>query len=335
MFTAFAGISADEAWLKVAELLRRDQSIRHQNSRCGPTREILHATISIEDSKQRWVVSRAPACNPSYAFAELIWTVCGRNDAAFLTYFNPRLTKYAGTGPTFHGAYGFRLRNHLGLDQLKRAYNALEHCPDSRQVVLQIWDAKIDLPEESGIPTATDIPCNIVSLLKVRNGRLEWVQVMRSNDIFRGIPYDFVQFMSLQEILAGWLGVAPGCYHHVSDSLHAYESDLPNVILATPLSAAPNADSLALPYLDSEKVFAELSVAVEMIIDPNLQAGRLVDRVSSTELPAAFGNILRVLIAEGLRKRSELGKCELVMEGCTNPLYRQLWVRWLDRLRTR
>ena len=49
---------------------------------------------------------------------------------------------------------------------------------------------------------------------------------MRSNDIFRGLPYNFVQFTSMQEILAGWLKINVGSYNHVSDSLHIYERDL-------------------------------------------------------------------------------------------------------------
>ncbi|HET7538170.1 MAG TPA: thymidylate synthase, partial [Candidatus Didemnitutus sp.] len=134
-----------------------------QPSRGGPTQEILHAAIAVENSSARWVISRHPALNPAYAFAELIWTVNGREDSAFLNYFNSKLPELAGDGPTYHGAYGKRLRQHLGFDQFARAYHALKHNPDSRQVVLQIWDGKIDLPADDGVPVAPDIPCNLVS----------------------------------------------------------------------------------------------------------------------------------------------------------------------------
>ena len=35
---------------------------------------------------------------------------------------------------------------------------------------------------------------------KVRQGKLEWSQIMRSNDVLLGMPYNFIQFTGLQEI---------------------------------------------------------------------------------------------------------------------------------------
>jgi len=75
-----------------------------------------------------------------------------------------------------------------------------------------------DFPDEEGRPASQDILCNVLSMLKIRDGRLEWTQVMRSNDLFRGVPYNFVQFTVLQEVIAGWLGLEVGAYDHVSDS---------------------------------------------------------------------------------------------------------------------
>jgi hypothetical protein len=40
-------------------------------------------------------------------------------------------------------------------------------------------------------------PAVVAAFPKIRNGRLEWMQVIRSNDIFRGMPYNFVQFTSI------------------------------------------------------------------------------------------------------------------------------------------
>jgi thymidylate synthase len=331
VFRNFSGKTADETWLQVVEALRRDPNAPEQPSRGGPTQEILHAAIAVENSSARWVISRRPALNPAYAFAELIWTVNGREDSTFLNYFNSKLPELAGDGPTYHGAYGRRLRQHLGFDQFTRAYNALKHNPDSRQVVLQIWDGKIDLPADDGVPLAADIPCNLVSLLKVRNGRLEWTQVMRSNDIFRGIPYDFVQFTCLQEIFAGWLGVQPGAYCHVSDSLHAYIKDLPNILSAAPVRPAADTSSLALPYVDSEAIFRALAQAVEQIIDTSRSAADLLGALRSATLPQGYQDMLAVLTAEGLRIRGNVPAAQEALAACDNPLYRQLWERWLER----
>jgi len=79
----------------------------------------------------------------------------GRNDSTMPNYFNQSLPKYAGGGATYHAAYGFRLRQHFGLDQLQRAYLALSANRESRQIVLQFWDCKMDLPTDQGDPRAS------------------------------------------------------------------------------------------------------------------------------------------------------------------------------------
>ena len=224
MISAFQGQSADNVWQQAAEAFRRSDGVRSQNSRGGPTREILHVVISIADPRQRWVVSREPPLNIAFVLAEVVWIMTGRRDLAFLEYWNSRYRDFVGPGPELHGAYGYRLRSHLGIDQLERAFQVLVHDPDTRQVVLQIWDSRIDLPAPDGTPANRDVPCNIAAMPKLRDGKLEWLQVIRSNDMFLGVPHNFVQFTSMQEILAGWLGVECGSYTQISDSLHVYDS---------------------------------------------------------------------------------------------------------------
>ena len=116
------GQSADEAWCDVARAIRVGDGVSKQASRNGPTREILHVGMSVRDA--RWVSSRNPPINVAFALAEVVWIMAGRNDSAFLNYINRGLPKDCGTGPTYHGAYGHRLRKRVSLDQLDRAYHA-------------------------------------------------------------------------------------------------------------------------------------------------------------------------------------------------------------------
>src|SRR5215216_3681161 len=140
MFRVFEGDTADQVWHEAASAFCNGECVAEQSSRAGQTLEILHSAISIANPIQRWVTTRYPPINPAFAIAEIVWLMTGRNDSAFLNYFNRQLPKYAGEGPIYHGAYGFRLRQHLGVDQLNRAYHALKSKPYTRQVVLQIWD---------------------------------------------------------------------------------------------------------------------------------------------------------------------------------------------------
>jgi thymidylate synthase len=331
MFQVFEGRTANEAWGKIATEFRENKSFSTQASRSGPTREVLHAAISVSDPRQRWVVARNPPMSIAFALAEVVWIMAGRNDSAFLNYFNRELPNYAGTGRTYHGAYGYRIRKRFNIDQLERAYHALTKNPDSRQIVLQIWEATDDLPGVNGLPLAEDIPCNIVSILKVRGGALEWTQIMRSNDIFRGLPYNFVQFTTMQEIMAGWLRINVGSYNHVSDSLHIYERDLQEMVSEPLLKLFENPDSLALPKHDFDLVLSELELHGNRIIEGSVSAESLLDTVRSCMLPIAYRNILCVLSAEGARKRDRFDVAEDIMGFCSNPAYHQLWGRWLLR----
>ena len=333
MISVFKGRSADEVWkLLVREFQRPDVS-RSQNSRNGMTKEILHAAISISDPRQRWMMSRQPALNPAFALADVVWIMNGRRDIGFLEFWNSKLKDFVGQGPDLHGAYGYRLRCHLGLDQLERAYQVLKHNPDTRQVVLQIWDSEIDMPQPNGEPVNKDIPCNVMSMLKIRGGKLEWLQIIRSNDLFLGVPYNLIQFTSIQEILAGWLGVELGTYNQISDSLHIYKRDEGNIRKSSPpIRLAPNTDSLALPRKESELVWKELGHRIKQMISSGLTENELAELSRWEDSPQSYRNMLTVLAAESARRNGWKDTADKIIAKCTNPAFKELWARWLERL---
>src|SRR5438876_153418 len=125
----FEGDSADDVWLQAAGSFQKGKG-QEQASRAGRTQELLGAVFTIKDPRQRWIFSRKPTMNPAFALAEVVWIVNGRRDSSFLNYWNPKLPQFAGTGPLYHGAYGYRLRQSFHLDQLERVFNALRQNPD-------------------------------------------------------------------------------------------------------------------------------------------------------------------------------------------------------------
>ncbi|MGZ5539884.1 MAG: thymidylate synthase [Halobacteriota archaeon] len=332
MFRIFEGQTANTVWCDIANVFCKED-LPVQESRGGSMRELLHSVISISDPRQRWVSSRTPALNLAFALAEVVWILAGRNDSAFLNYFNRQLPKFAGLGSTYHGAYGHRLRSHLGIDQLQRAYDVLSAKPSSRQVVLQIWDGKIDLPTSSGEEASPDIPCNVVSLLKVRSEQLEWMQIMRSNDVQLGLPHNLVQFTTMQEVLAGWLGLGLGDYYHISDSLHLYERDFAQLQKSFPQQGPPNTDLLDLPKDQSDRSFQQLTMAIELIIDERNTAEELRLLFTRSKLLTPFRNMLCVFCAEGARRRRSERIADEIMLSCTNSAYTYLYNRWLERVR--
>lgn len=335
MLPQFEGETADEVWRQAAMALLTGDKYLVQGSRDGATRELLHCTLHIRDPRQRWVLSRQPAMNPAFAIAEVVWILQGREDAGFLNYWNPGLPRFAGSGPVYHGAYGHRLRVNFRLDQIKCACRALAADPESRQIVLQIWDTARDLPDENGAPRSKDVPCNICSMPKVRNGRLEWLQVMRSNDIYRGVPHNFVQFTTLQEVLAGVLGLEVGGYVQISDSLHLYEKDLAELTVGPETLQARNVDRLDLPQQDLEHTLSVVAAAMDELRDDSLNRDRFGLLVAKGDLPEGWHNLLRIAAADAARRRGWEEEMQMAAASCSNPALNSGWEGWVNRRRRR
>lgn len=332
MLQSFRFNNADECWLGLAKELLNNPESQFQNGRGGTAKELLHVGFSILNPRERWIVSREPALNPAFAIAEVIWIVNGRNDAEFLNYFNRSLPKYAGTTKVYPGAYGHRLCKHFRQNQLNRVYEALKADSNSRQAVLQIWDPETDMPNVNGTAKSQDIPCNICSLLKVRNGSLEWTQVMRSNDLFRGVPYNVIQFTMLQEIVAGWLGKSVGSYNHISDSLHVYEPNLDSVSSPGQGTVASNTDFLLENKIESTAAFSELAKKTDMLVSDSEPESEIELSLNQTQLSESYRNMFAILCAESARRRGFAKLMSRSIESCTNPLFVQLFGRWLDRI---
>ncbi|MBL4774594.1 MAG: thymidylate synthase [Mariprofundus sp.] len=327
MTHSFVGESADSAWKEALSSLKADGVL--QPSRSSNTHELLHANIVITNPRNRWVFSRHPGINPAFAIVEVFWILSGRNDAKLVNFWNPTLPKFAGDTPEYHGAYGYRLRNAFnGLDQINRAYTALMENPESRQIVLQIWNPNLDMPDEHGSPMSPDIPCNICAMPKIRNGKLEWLQIMRSNDIFRGLPYNLVQFTTLQEIFAGWLGLEVGHYHQVSDSLHYYEKDLSSFSIDNNMSFEENEDSLALPKPEFDKLLIIMMKSLEVLSSQDLSKDTFMRIFLDADLPQSYQNLLLITAADSARRRGWFNETDLAVKACTNKALLLAWNNW-------
>lgn len=335
MSTAIQCFSANEAWKRAAKLLLSPRKSVRVIGRGGLTSEVPRVVISISNPRDRWIVSRTPPLNVAFALAEVVWLITGRRDSQFLTFWNSRLPKYQGHGSNFHGAYGYRLRSNFTFDQLDRAYGALKGCPSSRQVVLQIWNGEIDFPSDGGNPSSMDVPCNIVSMLKVRANRLYWTQVVRSNDLFLGLPHNVVQFTYLQELMAGWLGLELGTYNHFADSLHVYEEHFKNIQKYDRVSAKANSDCLVLSKAKTMRLFMELADRVEILTNSNMSRREFKDISNWPRAPQEMLNILNVFLAEYARKRHWVSESEQALSDCKNLCFVQMQRRWVENLKRR
>lgn len=326
MIPVFSGRTANDVWRQAAIKLLGSNSGTSE-SRLGKTNEILHAVFSIDNPKQRWVICRNPPISIAFALAEVVWILNGSNEAQVINYWNSALSRHAGSGKTYHGAYGYRIRKKFGIDQLERAYHVLKNDPQSRQTIIMIWDPIEDLPDKFGKPVDPDIPCNICSMLKVRDSKLEWTQIIRSNDIFLGVPYNFIQYTTLQEILAGWLEIDVGSYTQLSDSLHLYQKDEETLSIVE-MGDAENPDDLILEKPHSDTIFEDIYNRMKIISSQDISKDELVKLAYLDSGYAAYDNIMLIIAAYAAKKMKYQDLKSRFTDSCTNGLFRQLWVNW-------
>jgi len=331
MTEVFEAGNANDAWIKAVKCFSNQDLITIEDSRLGKTREILHANFCIHDPRQRWVLSRLPAINPAFAIVETFWILNGQNDSKLINHWNPILPKFMGKGLTYPGAYGYRIMKQFGFDQLNRAYNILMNNPKSRQVILQIWDPRQDLPHSNGTPTSEDIPCNICAMPKIRSGRLEWLQVMRSNDLYRGTPYNIVQFTTLQEILAGWLGVELGSYHQISDCLHIYENDLTELDYDQSLQQPQNVDKISIEKPQFHVILKIIIDRLYKLASSNLNISDFYRILDDTPLPSPYKNLLTIASCDSARRRGWIDEQAYALGQCQNDLLSLAMTRWIAR----
>lgn len=181
----------------------------------GPAKEIVGACLELKNPRAR--LSRSGTRSIAFsALGELLWYLSGSDDVASISYYI-KMYDSLGVDGRVEGAYGPRLRGESG--RLEDVVHILRSKTDSRQAVVQVF-------EHSDLGNELDVPCTCVLQFLLRDGSLDLVVYMRSNDVFRGLPHDVFCFTMIQELVARQVGAEVGRYIHNVGSLHLYEDDL-------------------------------------------------------------------------------------------------------------
>lgn len=106
--------------------------------------ELRNRVIVIEKPQERCLVTPGRHNNIFATIAETMWVLAGRNDLNFLSHYLPRARDFSDDGRTWRGAYGPRLRNWHGVDQLRENLTLLRHEVGSRRAVMSIFDPALD-----------------------------------------------------------------------------------------------------------------------------------------------------------------------------------------------
>lgn len=155
--------------------------------------------------------------NPFFHFMEAIWMLAGERAAAWPVKFNKQMAEYANDDGEYDGAYGYRWRNHFGIDQIPYVVEMLRADPTSRRAVIAMYDPRY---EKAG---SKDIPCNTQIYFRIVSGKLCMTVTNRSNDaVWGAFGANAVHFSMLQEVVAAMVGVPVGAYYQFTNNLHIY-----------------------------------------------------------------------------------------------------------------
>jgi Thymidylate synthase len=176
--------------------------------------EYLHPT-------ERVLFNPVRDANAVFHLMEAIWMLAGQRDVTWLLPFNSRMQDYTDDGKHQHGAYGHRWRAAFGHDQILDAIAELQENPESRRVVIAMWN-----PATDQFMPFKDVPCNTHIYFDCRGGALNMTVCNRSNDMIWGAyGANAVHMSILQEVVAWGIQKPVGVYRQMSNNFHIYKSN--------------------------------------------------------------------------------------------------------------
>lgn len=198
------------------------KGVRETNQRTGhETAALPGLSFSMDLEKDGFPLLALRKIPVKLFVAEQIWFVSGaRKPEIFLRDFTRIWDDFTNPGDVVTVAYGYRWRRHFGRDQLGKLVQLLQKDPSSRHGVVVTWDPSGD---GLGGVAKSNVPCPYTFTVNIIGGRLNLMNVVRSNDMILGFPHDVAGFALLQMMLAQKLGVKPGIYTHIIANAHIYD----------------------------------------------------------------------------------------------------------------
>ena len=212
----------------------------------GAIHELLDIELVLSDPRKS--VLSLPIRNMSrrYAAGELLCYIRGTNKKEDFAFYSKSWDKLANPDGTINSAYGYRMfhpvfdentetRFHYALTQL------LENS-DTKNAIVMMRDDRDLHPDHQ-----KDRCCTLCLCFNIRDGKLNCHTIMRSQDLWLGLPYDVFCFTRLMQIMLYNYNAACedgkevqlGTYTHQVLNLHLYEKDWLKVQNYEPIALNP------------------------------------------------------------------------------------------------
>jgi thymidylate synthase len=208
-------------YIDLCQRVLKDGTVK--DSRVGEVSEIRDYMFTLSPDALDLPLGTGRSAHGALAAAEAIQLCGGYGIPALTEAVSSKIASFVrDPDGTVHGNYGAR----VGM-QIVDICEKLTADPNTRQAVVQIWHKEED--SRHRVPMPKDIPCTLTITFGTDDGRLTMSVVMRSNDVWLGVPYDVFQFRQLQRTVANCLGREIGDYCHHSVSMHAYDRNTANI----------------------------------------------------------------------------------------------------------
>lgn len=238
IFGAPAFDTLDEAYAAiVSEVLRHGEISR---PRALLTKELIGLSFILRNPRCRYVSNSARRWSLAYAVGEFCWHTKASNSVDVIAWYAPYWKKVAGCSSVIdNSSYGAAIfkGGDKALSQWDSVISLLRRDRDTRRAVLVFSRPKQDI-----LNPESDVSCTLGLQFILRNGRLDAICNMRSNDVITGLPYDVFFFTMLQEMAAVSLGCELGAYHHNAGSMHLYETHFElaeEIVRGEPMCSVP------------------------------------------------------------------------------------------------
>lgn len=328
--------SLNEGYQKLIAMFKNSKESKGRQQ--GEIHELLDIELVLEDPRKS--VLSLPIRNMSrkYAAGELICYLRGTNKKEDFTFYSKTWENLANPDGTINSAYGYRmfrqLKDNEPVSRFNYALNQLLENPDTKNAIVMLRDDS-DLDKDH----QKDRCCTLCLQFTIRDGKLNCRTIMRSQDMWLGLPYDVFCFTRLQQIMLYNYNahaeekIELGDYTHQVLNLHFYPRQWEKIKDYEPIALNPDAayqfpeyteksdnDLLAL-FLWEEQVRTQPNTPIEthaynlreLKLDPFTETlGSYIVNKIVNRVPTSF-EIDMFRIAE---KEAELSKCIDRHVGC-------------------
>lgn len=196
---------------------------RHTVNRKGQgLYEMRNVTLVLDPEASTYCLGRYPS--QEYLEKELDFYASGSRQLEDAVKMSKFWSKCSDDGKTISSNYGFLLfhdENKHGFTQFEHAINCLRNNPDSKKAVMTLYSK-----EHAYI--SNDNPCTLIINLYIQGDALNMQVIMRSNDLWYGLPYDVpffrvVHYTALATLKRTYPNLGLGYHIHQALNLHFYE----------------------------------------------------------------------------------------------------------------